>query len=157
MIAVLQRVSSGSVSIDGRITGSIDSGLVILLGVAEDDAERDANWLAEKTAGLRIFQDDDEKMNRSILDIGGSALVISQFTLLADYRKGRRPSFIHAADPDKGKRLYETFMARLTAMGIPVACGEFGAMMTVDIRNEGPVTMVLNSEVKFPRRRKGSG
>ncbi|MCF7902327.1 MAG: D-tyrosyl-tRNA(Tyr) deacylase [Candidatus Marinimicrobia bacterium] len=152
MIAVLQRVSSGSVSIDGRITGAIDTGLVILLGVAEDDAKQDADWLAEKTAGLRIFEDDQQKMNRSILDVGGSALVISQFTLLADYRKGRRPSFIHAADPEKGNRLYMYFMDRLAAQGIPVAKGEFGAMMTVDIRNEGPVTMVLNSELKFPRK-----
>lgn len=152
MIAVLQRVSSGSVSIDDRVTGAIDTGLVILLGVAEDDTQQDADWLAEKTAGLRIFEDDQQKMNRSILDVSGSALVISQFTLLADYRKGRRPSFIHAADPEKGNRLYVYFMNRLAAHGIPVAKGEFGAMMTVDIRNEGPVTMVLNSELKFPRK-----
>ncbi|MCF7797685.1 MAG: D-tyrosyl-tRNA(Tyr) deacylase [Lentisphaeria bacterium] len=153
MIAVLQRVSAGSVTIEDRVTGTIETGLVILLGVAEDDADRDADWLAEKTAGLRVFQDENQKMNRSIQDVSGSALVISQFTLLADYRKGRRPSFIHAADPEKGNRLYEYFMQRLTALGIPVEKGEFGAMMTVDIRNEGPVTMVLNSEVKFPRKR----
>lgn len=152
MIAVLQRVSSGAVTVDGRVTGAVEAGLVILLGVAEDDEQRDADWLAEKTAGLRIFEDDQQKMNRSIREVGGSALVISQFTLLADYRKGRRPSFIHAAEPGKGNRLYEYFTERLVALGIPVAKGEFGAMMTVDIRNEGPVTMVLNSEVKFPRR-----
>ena len=151
MIAVLQRVSAGSVTVDDTITGAIETGLVILLGVAEDDTNADADWLAEKTAGLRIFEDEAGKMNRSILEVGGSALVISQFTLLADYRKGRRPSFIHAADPAKGEHLYDYFMARLDKLGVPIQKGHFGAMMSVDIRNEGPVTLVLDSRVKIPR------
>lgn len=151
MIAVLQRVSSGSVTIEGKVSGAIENGLVILLGVAEDDGRCDADWLAEKTAALRIFEDDHAKMNRSILDVAGSALVISQFTLLADYKKGRRPSFIHAASPEIGENLYQYFMERLEKQGVPVQSGKFGAMMTVDIRNEGPVTLVLDSRVKYPR------
>jgi len=151
MIAVLQRVSSGSVTIGDAVSGAIKQGLVVLLGVAEDDEHRDADWLAAKTAELRIFEDDQGKMNRSVLDVTGSALVISQFTLLADYKKGRRPSFIHAASPEMGAQLYEYFMERLGKQGVPVQSGQFGAMMTVDIRNEGPVTLVLDSRVKYPR------
>jgi len=151
MIAVLQRVSSGEVKISGRSHGRIQKGFVILLGVAEDDAERDADWLAEKIVGIRIFEDRDDKMNLSIRDVEGKALVISQFTLLADYKRGRRPGFTRAAKPDKAIPLYEYFMDQLWQKGIEVEHGEFGADMQVQIMNEGPVTLVLDSTVKFPR------
>ncbi len=151
MIAVLQRVSSGTVVVGNAEIGRIGIGLVVLLGVAADDAERDAGWLAAKTAQLRIFKDAAGKLNRSIKEVRGSALVISQFTLLADYKKGRRPSFIHAAAPEKGEQLYECFMAHLVQQGVPVVRGQFGAEMTVDICNEGPVTLVLDSSARFPR------
>lgn len=151
MIAVLQKVSVGEVKIHGRSRGKIDQGYVILLGVAEDDYEQDAAWLADKIVGLRIFEDENEKMNHSIKDVGGKALVISQFTLLADYKKGRRPGFTRAARPEKAVPLYEYFMDQLWQKGIQVESGEFGAMMQVHIMNEGPVTLVLDSTVKFPR------
>jgi len=151
MIAVIQRVSEASVKIRGKIRGKIGQGLVILLGVAEDDDTQDADWLAEKIAGMRIFEDSDEKMNLSIKDINGKALVISQFTLLADYKRGRRPGFTHAAKPEKAVPLYEHFMDQLWMQDIQVESGEFGADMQVHIMNEGPVTMVLDSTVKFPR------
>lgn len=151
MIAVLQRVSSGEVRISSRINGKIEQGYVILLGVAQDDEERDADWLAEKVVGLRIFEDADEKMNLSIKDVEGKALVISQFTLLADYKRGRRPGFTRAAKPDKAIPLYEHFMDQLWHHGIEVEKGEFGKDMQVHIMNEGPVTLVLDSTVKFPR------
>lgn len=151
MIAVLQRVSQGEVKVSGRSRGKIESGYVILLGVAEDDTERDADWLAEKVVGLRLFEDEHKKMNLSIKDIEGKALVISQFTLLADYRRGRRPGFTKAAKPEKAIPLYEHFMDQLWRLGIEVEKGEFGAEMQVSIMNEGPVTLVLDSMVKFPR------
>jgi len=151
MIAVIQRVSEASVKIRGKIRGKIGQGLVILLGVAEDDDTQDADWLAEKIAGMRIFEDSDEKMNLSIKDINGKALVISQFTLLADYKRVRRPGFTHAAKPEKAVPLYEHFMDQLWMQDIQVESGEFGADMQVHIMNEGPVTMVLDSTVKFPR------
>lgn len=151
MIAVVQRVSKGEVKIHGKSRGKIDQGLVILLGVAEDDQEQDADWLADKIAGLRIFEDSDEKMNLSIQDIQGSALVISQFTLLADYKRGRRPGFTKAAKPEKAIPLYEFFMDQLWRKDIQVQSGEFGADMQVNIMNEGPVTLVLDSTVKYPR------
>ncbi|MCF7826528.1 MAG: D-tyrosyl-tRNA(Tyr) deacylase [Candidatus Marinimicrobia bacterium] len=151
MIAVLQRVSSGEVKISGRSRGKIDKGYVILLGVAEDDSQQDADWLAEKIVGLRIFEDENEKMNLSIKDVEGKALVISQFTLLADYKRGRRPGFTKAARPDKAIPLYEYFMDQLWHQGIEVEKGEFGAEMQVHIMNEGPVTLVMDSMVKFPR------
>ncbi len=145
MIAVLQRVTSGNVTIDGRLAGKIDQGLVILLGVMGDDDGNDADFLVKKIAGLRIFNDKNGKLNLSIKDIHGTALVVSQFTLCADTHKGRRPSFVRAAPPEKGSTLYEDFMKKLEVQGVPVQSGEFGAMMNVNIQNDGPVTIVLNS------------
>jgi D-tyrosyl-tRNA(Tyr) deacylase len=151
MIAVIQRVSEGEVKIGGKSRGRIDQGLVILLGVAEDDQEQDANWLADKIAELRIFEDADQKMNLSLQDVQGSALVISQFTLLADYKRGRRPGFTRAAKPQSAVPLYEFFMDQLWRKDIQVHSGEFGADMQVHIMNDGPVTLVLDSTVKYPR------
>jgi len=145
LIAVLQRVTSGNVTIDGQLAGKIDQGLVVLLGVMGDDDENDADFLVKKIAGLRIFNDKNGKLNLSIKDIHGTALVVSQFTLCADTHKGRRPSFVRAAPPEKGSTLYEDFMKKLEVQGVPVQSGEFGAMMNVNIQNDGPVTIVLNS------------
>jgi len=146
LIAVLQRVASGTVSVEDRIIGKIDQGLVILLGVMEDDNEKDSRYLSDKISVLRIFNDEQQKMNRSLSDVNGSALVVSQFTLCADTRKGRRPSFIRAANPEKGKALYKMFIAQLQSNGIPVESGTFGAMMKVSIENDGPVTIILDSQ-----------
>jgi D-tyrosyl-tRNA(Tyr) deacylase len=146
MIAVLQRVSEASVTVDGSVTGHIGTGLVILLGVHREDTEDDSTFLVKKTAGLRIFTDTAGKMNLSIADVGGSALVISQFTLVGDWRKGRRPSFVNAATPELGEHLYEHFMAGLRDQDIPVESGVFGAMMEVSLVNDGPVTFVLDSK-----------
>ncbi len=146
MIAVLQRVSEAQVTVDGQATGSIGPGLVVLLGVHRDDTEADSTFLVEKAANLRIFSDDAGKMNLSLLDVGGSALVVSQFTLVGDWCKGRRPSYTNAAAPELGERLYKRFMDGLRELGITVASGEFGAMMRVQLVNDGPVTFVLNSK-----------
>ncbi len=151
MIAVIQRVSQGEVKIAGRSRGKIARGYVILLGVDAEDSQQDADWLAEKIIGLRIFEDENEKMNLSIRDVDGKALVISQFTLLADYKRGRRPGFTRAAKPEKASPLYEHFMDQLWQHGIEVEKGEFGKEMQVHIMNEGPVTLVMDSTVKFPR------
>ncbi len=148
MIAVLQRVSSGSVTVDGTDVGTIGVGLVVFLGVMAEDEEADSEFLAQKIAGFRIFNDDQKKMNRSILEIKGEALVVSQFTLCANWRKGRRPSFVHAAPPEKGERLYLNFVRQLQARGLSVATGVFGAMMEVKLVNDGPVTFVLDSQQK---------
>jgi D-tyrosyl-tRNA(Tyr) deacylase len=145
LIAVLQRATAGSVTIDGSIVGEIGHGLVILLGVMGDDEQADSDFLANKVSSLRIFNDENGKMNLSVIDVNGSALVVSQFTLCADTGKGRRPSFVHAAPPEKGNALYENFMKKLGAQGVPVQAGEFGAMMKVSIENDGPVTIVLDS------------
>ena len=145
MIAVLQRVTTGKVKIGDRIVGDIDNGLVILLGVHRDDKEEDIIFLADKVIGLRIFNDNNGKMNISLQDAEGSVLVISQFTLCGDWRKGRRPSFTKAADPDKGKLLYEGFINAVRSRGINVETGEFGAAMDVSLVNSGPVTFVLDS------------
>lgn len=145
MIAVLQRVSRAQVTVDGSVVGEIAHGLVIFLGVMDTDDEKDGEFLAEKITGFRIFNDEQGKMNLSIRDVDGQALVISQFTLCGDWRKGRRPSFVHAAPPEKGNELYQNFMRRLEDKGVPVASGEFGAMMEVDLVNDGPVTFVLDS------------
>jgi D-aminoacyl-tRNA deacylase len=145
---VIQRVSSASVTIDGIVRGAIERGLLILLGVAAGDTEDDVRWLAEKTAALRIFPDDAGLMNRSVRDIGGGILVISQFTLIASTRKGTRPSFNDAAKPDLARPLYEYFLTHLespAALGRPVARGEFGADMQVALVNDGPVTLILDS------------
>ena len=146
MIVVLQRVTYGNVTINGTIYGEVDRGLVILLGVMSDDEENDVDYLVNKVSGLRIFDDVNGKMNLSIKDVNGSALVVSQFTLCADTRKGRRPSFVHAALPEKGNVLYEDFKIKLANQNIPVESGEFGAMMSVNIQNDGPVTIVLDSK-----------
>jgi|TARA_B110000495_G_scaffold15337_1_gene10993 D-tyrosyl-tRNA(Tyr) deacylase len=146
MIAVIQRCSRGKVTVSQKIIGKIDHGLVILLGVQKDDSEIDADFLVNKISGLRIFADENDKMNLSIKDITGSALVISQFTLCGDTKKGRRPSFINAAPPEDGSRLYEYFLSELGKTGVSVQFGEFGAMMDVELVNDGPVTFVLNSK-----------
>lgn len=145
MIALLQRVSEASVTIKGVTVGSIKNGLLILLGVFQNDDTSDADYLARKSVELRIFSDDENKMNLSLQDIGGTALVVSQFTLCADIRKGRRPSFTHAAAPEKGEKLYNYFMKQIQNRGIPVESGQFGAMMNVQLINDGPVTFVLDS------------
>ena len=148
MIAVIQRVHKANVTIEGLTAGCIDSGLVILLGVAVGDTEADADFLVDKISGLRIFPDDKGKMNISLKDAGGSALVISQFTLCGNWRKGRRPSFTNAATPDEGERLYEYFCKALKDNGVPLETGKFGAMMDVALVNNGPVTFVLDSKQK---------
>lgn len=146
MKAVIQRVKYASVKVDGETIGSIDNGFLILLGVSEDDTKSDAEILAKKTANLRIFQDDDGKMNKSLLDLSYGALVISQFTLLADTKKGNRPSFVHAAKPELAIPLYEYFIEELKKNGVSdVACGEFGADMKVELLNDGPVTIVYDT------------
>jgi len=146
LIAVIQRAKSGSVSVDEKIISQIELGFVILLGVTDQDDETDADYLAGKISHLRVFNDENKKMNLSIQDVKGSALVISQFTLCGDTRKGRRPSFIHAASPEKGNFLYEYFIAQIENNGVPVKSGEFGAMMNINLINEGPVTFVLDSK-----------
>ena len=146
MIAVIQRCSRGKVTVSEKVVGEIAHGLVILLGVRKTDIENDADFLVNKISGLRVFSDENDKMNLSIKDVGGSALVISQFTLCSDTKKGRRPSFIKAAPPEDGNRLYEYFMSEMKKEGVPVQSGEFGAMMDVELVNDGPVTFVLNSK-----------
>lgn len=149
MRAVVQRVSSASVTVDGVIVGSIGPGLVVLLGVAQGDTERDLAYLAEKVVNLRIFEDEAGKMNRSLPETGGRMLVVSQFTLLGDVRKGRRPSFTDAASPDEGKRLYEAFCDEARGLGVPVETGRFQAMMEVMLVNDGPVTILVDSRKVF--------
>ena len=136
-------------TVDGQVVGQIDQGLLVLLGVEPDDTETDAQQLADKTIQLRIFDDADGKMNLSLTDVGGSLLVVSQFTLLGDCRKGRRPSFIQAAPPEIAERLYEAFVAAAGAQGIRVATGKFRAMMQVELVNDGPVTLLLDSKKRF--------
>jgi len=146
MRAVIQRVSRAEVRVDGTVIGSCGSGLMILLGVHTDDSRSDAEWLAAKAAALRIFSDDEGKMNLSIVDVAGSALVVSQFTLHAKYKKGTRPSFVHAARPETAIPLYQHFVSQLEDhLKRPVATGDFGAMMEVDITNDGPVTIILDT------------
>lgn len=143
MRLVIQRVRSGRVSVEGQSLAQIGQGLVILVGVGLEDNEEKARFLAEKTATLRIFEDHDGKMNRSLLDIGGEALVVSQFTLYADTRKGRRPSFTDAALPEQAKPLVDCYARHLQSLGVPTQCGQFGAHMLVQIENDGPVTILL--------------
>jgi D-tyrosyl-tRNA(Tyr) deacylase len=149
MRVVVQRVSRARVSVDGRTTGEIAAGLMILLAVGKEDSSAVASSMAEKVANLRIFEDDNGKMNRSLLDVNGAALVVSQFTLYGDARGQRRPSFIAAAAPDKASALYEEFNAALRDLGLTVATGIFQAMMSVELVNEGPVTILLDSEKAF--------
>ncbi len=149
MRAVVQRVGRARVVAEGRVTGEIGAGLMILLGVGKEDTAAVAAALASKVANLRIFEDQQGKMNRSLLDTNGSALVVSQFTLYGDARGQRRPSFIAAAPPEKAKELYEEFNAALRALGVNLATGIFQAMMSVELVNEGPVTILLDSDKTF--------
>jgi D-aminoacyl-tRNA deacylase len=147
--AVVQRVSRASVKVDGEIIGAIDLGLLVLIGVAHDDAEADAEYLADKISGLRIFEDADGKMNRSVVDVGGAVLAVSQFTLFGDVRRGKRPSFDAAARPEKAVPLYERLVSLLRAAGLRCETGKFQAMMQVELVNEGPVTILLDSKKQF--------
>lgn len=143
MRIVLQRVSRARVTVEGRVTGEIGRGLLLLAGFTDGDSEDALAWMADKVVDLRIFPDDEGKMNRSVQEAGGGLLVVSQFTLYGDTRKGRRPSFIDAARPEIAIPLYERFVALLRATGLPVGTGEFGAMMDVELVNDGPVTLIL--------------
>jgi D-aminoacyl-tRNA deacylase len=149
MRAVVQRVSRCRVTVDGNTVGEIGLGLLVLLGVSKTDAEAAADYLAEKIIGLRIFEDAEEKMNLCVQDAGGAVLVVSQFTLYGDVRRGKRPSFDGAARPEEAKRLYEYFVARIRAAGLRCETGQFQAMMEVDLVNSGPVTILLDSEKLF--------
>lgn len=146
MRACVQRVSRARVTVAGEVCGQIGTGMLVLLGVAEGDTEADAGQLARKIAGLRIFEDDQEKMNLALGDVGGAMLVVSQFTLLGDCRKGRRPSFVAAALPELAERLYQVFVNAVTQQGIEVATGRFRQHMEVELVNDGPVTLLLESK-----------
>lgn len=145
MRVCVQRVSEASVTIDGQIVGRIGRGLLVLLGVAQPDTEVDARWLADKTTGLRVFEDEAGKMNLALADVGGAMLVVSQFTLLGDCQRGRRPSFAAAAPPEVAERLYQVFVETVRATGLEVATGRFRQMMQVSLVNDGPVTLVIES------------
>ena len=149
MRAVVQRVKSASVHVDGQLVSEITSGLLIFLGISGTDQQSDVDYLATKIANLRIFRDDELRMNQSLLDVDGQTLVVSQFTLYGDCRKGRRPSFTAAAKPEKANALYQAFMDQLSQMGIPVQAGVFQAMMNVELVNDGPVTVLLDSARGF--------
>jgi D-tyrosyl-tRNA(Tyr) deacylase len=149
MRAVVQRVSRAQVTVNGEIAGKIGLGLMVLLGVGRDDGEPDATYLAEKIAGLRIFEDAQGKMNRSVQEVGGSVLAVSQFTLYGDVRRGKRPSFDAAAAPEKARQLYEFFVEQIRAAGLPCETGRFQEMMKVELVNEGPVTILLDSGKAF--------
>jgi D-tyrosyl-tRNA(Tyr) deacylase len=145
MKAVVQRVTHSTVQVESQQIGAIEKGLLVLLGVGHEDTEKQVRWLTEKIANLRIFEDQNGKMNRSVLDVGGSMLIVSQFTLLGDCRKGRRPSFVAAAPPAKAEALYTQFVTQVKQMNIDVATGKFGAMMQVSLINDGPVTLILST------------
>jgi len=149
MRAVIERVSRAQVTVNGEIAGQIGLGLLVLLGVGRDDTEADAIYLAEKIAGLRVFEDDEGKMNRSVQDVGGSVLAVSQFTLYGDVRRGKRPSFDAAAPPEKARRLYEFFVEKIRAAGLRCETGRFQETMRVELVNEGPVTILLDSKKEF--------
>ena len=149
MRAVVQRVSRASVTVDATLTGKIANGLLVLLGVGQDDRESDAEYLADKIAGLRIFEDEQEKMNRSVLDAGGAVLAVSQFTLYGDVRRGKRPSFDAAARPERARELYEYFVSYIRSLGVPCETGVFQAMMQVELVNSGPVTILIDSKKEF--------
>ena len=148
MKAVIQRVKSASVSVENKIIGEIATGFLILLGVEQSDTQDDLNYLVKKTIGLRIFKDDNKNMNLSIQDVGGKALVVSQFTLCADTSRGKRPSFIKAANPEEADSMYQQFCEQLTMTNLSVQTGKFGAMMDVSLVNDGPVTIILDSREK---------
>jgi D-aminoacyl-tRNA deacylase len=149
MRAVVQRVSRAQVTVSGEIAGKIGLGLLVLLGVGWDDTEADATYLAEKIAGLRVFEDGEGKMNRSVQDVGGSVLAVSQFTLYGDVRRGKRPSFDAAAPPEKARQMYEFFVEQIRAAGLDCETGRFQEMMKVELVNEGPVTILLDSAKGF--------
>lgn len=149
MRAVVQRVSRASVTVEGRVAGTIEAGLLVLVGVSRSDAEPDADYLAEKIAGLRIFEDSEGRMNLSVADAGGAVLAVSQFTLYGDVRRGRRPSFDGAARPERARELYEYFVAEIRRRGLHCETGQFQAMMSVSLINEGPVTILLDSAKSF--------
>lgn len=149
MRAVVQRVSEASVRVEGEEVGRIGHGILVFLGVGHDDEPNDAAYLAEKVVHLRIFADEQGKMNRSLLDVGGGLLVVSQFTLWGDCRKGRRPSFVAAAEPKKAEKLYDDFIQRVRSVGVTVAAGRFQEMMQVSLVNDGPVTLLLGSKKVF--------
>jgi D-aminoacyl-tRNA deacylase len=149
MRAVVQRVTDARVEVAGEVAGGVGAGFLLLLGVGRDDTESDADYLAEKIANLRVFDDDGGKMNRSLLETGGAVLVVSQFTLYGDVRRGRRPSYSDAAEPEKANQLYETFVERLRSFGVKVETGVFQAMMKVSLTNDGPVTILLDSRKLF--------
>lgn len=146
MRAVVQRVAQARVLVGTEVTGAIGRGLLVLLGVTHGDSPEQARWLADKITGLRIFEDDEGKMNRAVADVGGEVLVVSQFTLYGDCRKGRRPSFIDAAPPEIAIPLYEEFINAVRAVGLPTATGRFGAMMQVELVNDGPVTLMVDTK-----------
>lgn len=149
MRAVVQRVTDADVTVDGKITGAVKKGFVVLLGVEDDDTVKDVEYIADKVAGLRVFEDENDKMNLSLLDVGGQVLAVSQFTLLGDARKGKRPSFIKAARPELAKKLYDEFVLKLKEKGIHTEEGIFQADMLVRINNDGPVTILLDSRKLF--------
>ena len=149
MRAVVQRVSRASVAVDGKVVGEIGPGLLVLLGVSTSDAEADADYLVEKIAGLRIFEDGDGKMNRSVTDVGGAVLAVSQFTLYGDVRRGKRPSFDDAARPERARELYEYFVTQIRRRGLCCETGQFQTMMSVSSINQGPVTVLLDSSKLF--------
>lgn len=149
MRAVVQRVRRASVTVDGQVVGAIGPGLLVLLGVGRDDAEGDAAYVAGKIHDLRLFADAEGRMNRSVAEVGGAVLVVSQFTLFGDCRRGRRPSYGAAAPPDRARSLYEALVARLRSAGLPVRTGEFQALMDVELVNDGPVTVLLDSGRAF--------
>lgn len=146
MRAVVQRVKESSVTVDGNVIGRIGAGLLVLLGIAKKDTITDIDFIADKILNLRIFEDENKKMNRSVLETGGEMLVVSQFTLLGDCRKGRRPSFIDAAEPEKANELYEKFVEKICGEGVKVQTGIFRAMMDVSLVNDGPVTLIVESK-----------
>jgi len=146
MRAVVQRVSQGSVRVEGEVTGAIETGLMVLLGVGRGDTDKEARYLADKISGLRIFEDEAGKMNRSLEDVGGAMLVVSQFTLYGDCSKGRRPSFIDAAPPQEADELYTSFIEAVRFKGIPVKTGRFQTHMEVSLTNDGPVTLIVESK-----------
>ncbi|MEA3507317.1 MAG: D-aminoacyl-tRNA deacylase [Synergistota bacterium] len=148
MRAVVQRVSRASVSVDGTVAGEIGPGLCVLVGVTHDDGVDEAAWMAEKITSLRIFEDEEGKMNLSLRDTGGALLAVSQFTLYGDCRKGRRPSFVRAAAPEPAKELYEVFVEKIRGLGVETATGVFQAFMKVDLCNDGPVTLIVDTGEK---------
>ncbi|RKY21507.1 MAG: D-tyrosyl-tRNA(Tyr) deacylase [Planctomycetota bacterium] len=156
MIVVAQRVSRASVTVDGERVGAIEHGLCLLVCALDDDLEPDVEWLADKLVDLRLFADEEGLSNRSLLDVGGSALVVPQFTLAADWRKGRRPSFTRSAEPARARQLVDCLSARLGQRGVSVAAGRFGAMMALELLNDGPFTLVLDSR-QSPTRRAATG